>query len=91
MRLQHAGMTDEEREAAAVDHARWLLQVGDGLIDGEAPGTVKISQKNICATIDHIIGFIYPAISNSPANVSDRVKYYAKRAILAPTNNDVDD
>lgn len=90
-----SNMTPHEREEA--EHfANWLLQVGEGLTDGDELGLLRLS-KQCCIhptlenSVIQLIDAIYPGITTLDSNEDVRCNYFRKRAILAAHNACIDE
>ena len=96
MRLQRI---DEPNETVpnVEEFARWILEVGDGQVQGIAisddgePNWIKIPEefliRNESNGLHNLIASIYPDFDANYADWS----YLRERGILAPTNDDVDE
>ena len=90
MRLQRPDMSDGDRQAAEA-HAKWLLEIGDGVPQGSGEGMAQIPPNIYLLNSEQsLIDFVYPGIRTSRMSVDEQVEYFGKRAILSPRNNDVD-
>jgi hypothetical protein len=88
-------MTPHERDEA--EHfANWLLQVGEGLTDGDEPGLVRLPEQ-CCIhptsenSLNQLIDAIYPGINELDSNEDVRCTYFRERAILAAHNACIDE
>jgi ATP-dependent DNA helicase PIF1 len=90
MRLQSAPMTDAER-VKALAFGDWLKRVGDGLHDGAERDAVRVPTEHIVKTDDGLLDFVYPSLGRPFASEEAAMSYFVERALLAPTNADVDD
>ncbi|KAK9048068.1 hypothetical protein SSX86_032968 [Deinandra increscens subsp. villosa] len=91
MRLLQGNDQSDVQETS--DFARWLLDIGEGKVGGENDGE---SDVNIPADLliddssdplSDLIEFVYPSLLD---NFGDR-DFWSERAVLAPTNEVVDD
>jgi len=88
-------MSSQEKKEAE-DFAKWLLDVGEGLTDGDEPGFLQLPQKCCIPpdsddAVEQLINAIYPDIKALSSNEDVRCKYFAERAILAPRNACIDE
>jgi ATP-dependent DNA helicase PIF1 len=96
MRLlrQCANMTTHEQEQAKW-FAKWLLDVGEGLADGDEPGLLRLPKQccipHSAVALDQLIHAIYPDVGLLNLNEDARCKYFRERAILAPRNDCIDE
>ncbi|EIW71848.1 hypothetical protein TREMEDRAFT_27049 [Tremella mesenterica DSM 1558] len=90
MRLQSAEMSDIEREEAG-GFAEWLLRVGDGLVDGEQSDALRIPLELRVESTNELLQHVYPNLAQSFPTTEAALQYFADRAVLAPTNAEVDE
>ena len=90
--LRNANAPDIEEQT---EFANWLLQVGDGRVPGPSPDhgistTITLPPQMVMpanADIDSLIAKVYPDLNRNVGNA----QYLNKRAVLCPTNDDVDE
>jgi ATP-dependent DNA helicase PIF1 len=83
-------MTQDEKDKAE-QFAAWLLQVGEGLTDGDEEGLLCMPQESCIPPdskdcVDQFINAIYADIPSLNSDEDVRCQYFDKRAILAPHN-----
>ncbi|KAK9051315.1 hypothetical protein SSX86_027942 [Deinandra increscens subsp. villosa] len=91
MRLLQGNDPSEIEETA--DFARWLLDIGEGKVGGDNDGESDINIPydllidDSSDPVSDLIEFVYPSLLD---NFGDR-DFWSERAVLAPTNEVVDD
>ncbi|KAL6569662.1 hypothetical protein OROMI_014176 [Orobanche minor] len=94
MRLQAGTSSEEIKETK--EFAEWILQVGDGVAGGQNDGEVNIKLpediiiRNANNPIATIVESTYPSLLDHLQNPSVDPDYFHNRAVLAPTNDIVD-
>ncbi|XP_023741901.2 uncharacterized protein LOC111889982 [Lactuca sativa] len=90
MRLQVGCPTNDLDETKAI--AEWILKIGEGNIGGPNDGEAEVEFpedviiRSTCDHIHSIISTIYPSFENH----LDDPSYFQDKAILVPTNEEVD-
>jgi ATP-dependent DNA helicase PIF1 len=85
MRLK--GDANDKSQTELKEFADWILQIGDGLIDGDEYGEAEIQiPEELCVLhndnpLQSLIDFVYPNIESNIANNN----FFEDEAILAPT------
>lgn len=92
MRLLSNNLSDE-KATEIKEFSEWILDVGDGKIaepnDGKA--LIDIPEKFLITDVDDLIAAISKKVYGDPKLLKDKKKpkFFQKRAILCPTNDDV--
>ena len=88
MRLRSTPMSPREF-AEAEGFARWLLEIGDGKCDVQGKDAVHIPPELLANSVGDLLGHVYPDLARYRSDDA-AMDYFKDRAILAPTNSEVD-
>ena len=89
MRLRSAPMTTAEFNQAE-SFASWLLEIGDGRLDGQEKDAVHIPPELLVNNANELLAHVYPNLGRGYESDNVAMDYFKDRAILAPTNSEVD-
>ena len=83
--LRNSDNMTEAAKADAANFAKWLLEVGDGLKDGDERDLLRLPPaccipSNFVNSADQLIDAIYPNLRQLPAAEDPRGEYFKERA-----------
>ena len=85
MRVENCAR-DDDHASLLLQHADWLLQLGDGKLPLTDDGDVKLSPELCVSSVDELTTFAFADLTTH----SSGVVWVSSRAILCPRNDTVD-
>ena len=85
MRVENCAR-DDDHASLLLQHANWLLQLGDGKLPLTDDGHVKLSPELCVSSVDELTVFVFADLTTR----SSDVEWVSSRAILCPRNDTVD-